>query len=190
MIGDGRRTLGELARANERYTDHWPLFLRYLDLSKVPAEGERVRLSFVGSHTMGCRFTNDSELLTEELLAAVDVFCNTQPGYNFGRLDVRVADDQALRNGEFVVIEANGIASLPTHMFDPRHSLWQAYRIFLAHARWLVRIAAEHRSRTMPLKPWAEILNGVRKSAAALNTAHDQALGESAEPASRSSPST
>ena len=99
ITGNGLHTVGQLARAHYRYTAHWDLFLRDLDESRVPARDEQVRLSFVGSHTMGCKFTNDTALATPELEAAVFKLCDAQPGYNFGRLDVRTRDEAALRAG-------------------------------------------------------------------------------------------
>ena len=127
VIGNGRDNLAELAQAHPRYTDHWSLFMRYLDLTRVPVKDETVRLSFIGSHTMGCKFTNDFELLTPELEAAVFEVCDSQPGFNFGRLDVKAADQAAFQAGDFVVIEINGVSSLPTHMFDPDQSLLTAH---------------------------------------------------------------
>lgn len=180
VVGDGRRDLGTLARAHLRYTHHWDLFLGAHDLSRIPAAGEAVRLSFVGSHTMGCKFTDDSHLLTGALLDAVSDFLDSQPGYNFGRLDVRCASVEALRDGEFVVIEANGVASLPTHMFDPRHTLGRAWRIFTEHGRALVRIAAEHRAVPMDLAPWREIAERVRANRSVLDGAHARALAQGA----------
>ena len=59
------------------------------------------------------------------------------------------ADEEALKRGEFVVIEVNGVASLPTHMFDPKFSVWQAYKIFFEHGKLLAQIAAEHRDKPM-----------------------------------------
>lgn len=176
VVGDGKQTLRQLATEHERFTRHWPLFLRYLDLDSVPAANQRVRLSFIGSHTMGCRFSNDSELLSPSLLAAVSNICDSQPGFNFGRLDVRAASDQAFQAGEVSVIEANGVASLPTHMFDPRHSLLAAYGIFFQHGRWLVKAAAEQRDQPMSLLSAREIWRRVRNSAATLNAAHEQSL--------------
>lgn len=181
VIGDGTSSLAELAAQHPRYTDHWPLFLRYLELDSVPAAGQPIRLSFVGSHTMGCCFTNDQELLTGELTQAVLRFCDSQPGYNFGRLDVRAASDGALRQGEFTVIEANGVASLPTHMFDPRHSLIDAYRIFLAHAGWLAQVAVEHRTQPMQLDSWRHILRRLRSNTRALAAAHESALNQNSQ---------
>jgi len=178
VTGDGVRTLGALADAHPRRTHHWDLFLGEHDRARVPAAGEAVRLSFVGSHTMGCKFTDDTHLATPELLAALDALLADQPGYNFGRLDLRCESVAALQAGEFTVIEANGVASLPTHMFDPRHTLGRAWAIFVEHGRALVRIAAEHRHVEMELAPWREIGRRVAANRATLDAAHAGALAQ------------
>lgn len=176
VIGDGTRCLAELAKAHPRYTSHWALFLKYLDLNHVPPAGESVRLSFVGSHTMGCKFTDDSELVTQALLDAIVEVCEPQAGFNFGRLDVRAASRESLQAGEFVVIEVNGAASLPTHMFDPQNSLLKGYKIFLKHGTWLARIAAEHRSEPMELMSLREVWERVVFNQRQLNQVHQQVL--------------
>ncbi|MFK7829869.1 MAG: hypothetical protein AB8B57_08840 [Congregibacter sp.] len=172
VIGNGRDDLAALAKAHERHTPHWQLFLRKLDTGYVPAKGEAFRLSFVGSHTMGCRFSNDSHLATPALLDAVSAVCDSQPGFNFGRLDVRTDNTEALQDGDITLMEANGVASIPTHMFDPAHRLGRAYQIFLEHAGWLVRVAAENREQPMNLLPWREILRKTRHNATLLNAVH------------------
>ncbi len=176
VVGDSKRSLQELAEAHPRFTAHWDLFLQYLDTSYVPAEGESVQLSFIGSHTMGCKFTNDSHLLTPELEAEICKIADSQPGFNFGRLDVKAPSVEAFQQGDFVVIEVNGVASLPTNMFDPEHSLLQGYRIFFEHARHLVKAAVEQRHQPMPLLAGREILRKVQASQQALNEAHDNSL--------------
>lgn len=172
VVGDGERTLRDLAHNHERYTRHWQSFLQYSDLNRVPDATEVVQLSFIGSHTLGCKFTDDSHLITTKLEQAVFEVCNSQPGFNFGRLDVKAANEEAFLAGDFVVIEINGIASLPTNMFDPDHSLAQGYRIFLQHGRYLLDIANEHRDIDMPLLGYREIVQRVRNSSKWLNDSH------------------
>lgn len=177
VTGDGRRTLGELAAAHERATDHWQTFLQYLNTERVPRACEVVQLSFIGSHTMGCKFTDDSGLLTPQLSATVNEIFASQPGFNFGRLDVKAESTAAFQAGEFVVIEVNGVASLPTHMFDPENSVWEAWRIFLTHGRLLLDIAAEHRRQPMALESYWKILRRAGKNADLLNAAHRELMG-------------
>jgi hypothetical protein len=117
-----------------------------------------------------------THLDTPELNNAVDRICASQPGFNFGRLDVKAHSQEAFQAGEFVVIEVNGIASLPTHMFDPKNSLARAYRIFLEHGKWLVKIAAEHRHQPMELSNYGEIWQRAKTNYQVLNAIHNRAL--------------
>lgn len=179
VMGDGSASLRELANNHPRYSHHWPIFLKYLDLDRTPKLGEAVRLSFIGSHTMGCKFTNDSALLTDDLLQAVREVCEPQPGFNFGRLDVRADSPEALQAGNFCVIEINGVASLPTHMFDPSNTLRQGYGIFLSHGSLLAKVANEHREEPMLLMSLRELRESVFDNQRRLNEIHQQLLDAS-----------
>ena len=176
VTGNGVASVKQLAMAHERYSDHWGIFLRYLDTERVLPSGEKLRLSFIGSHTMGCKFTDDSRLATPALKEAINSICDSQPGFNFGRLDVKAESQAAFESGDFVVIEINGVASLPTHMFDPKHTLLDAYRTFFRHGRYLVAIAKEHRRQEMELDSLWSILQLARSNAAKLDRAHDAAI--------------
>lgn len=174
VTGNGRENLGSLARAHPRYTAHWGMFLRYLDLDQIPPAGQVIRLSFIGSHTMGCRFTDDSRLVTPELERALFAVCDSQPGFNFGRFDVKTPSQAAFQAGEFTIIEVNGIASLPTHMFDPSYRLRDAYRIFMEHGRYLVNIAYEHRHQLMPFDGYRALWRRAKHNAGALDAMQAQ----------------
>lgn len=176
VVGNGVDSIACLARAHCRYTTHWQTFLQYLDVTQVPAKDEQVQLSFIGSHTMGCKFTDAIHLLTDALLVAVEQIFADQPGLNFGRLDLKCASEAAFKQGEFGVIEVNGVASLPTHTFDPRHSLWPGYQIFFEHRRWLLKIAAEQRRQFMPLDSYRNIAKRVARNYRLLNDAHQQLM--------------
>lgn len=178
VVGNGRDNLLTLAQQHGRYSHHWHSFLQSLDTTVIPAIGEEVRLSFIGSHTLGCKFTDDTHLITPALEQSVFRFFEDQPGYNFGRFDVKAESEAAFREGRFVVIEVNGVASLPTHMFDPKFKVTDAYRIFFEHARYLAQIAREHKSRTMPLLPYRQLINRVKVNQALLNQAHARLKGD------------
>lgn len=174
VIGNGRDDLLTLATDHERYTHHWGAFLQYIDSSRVPDAGEEVRLSFIGSHTLGCKFTDDTHKLTPELEQAVFKLFQDQPGFNFGRIDVKAKTEEDLFAGNFVVIEVNGAASLPTHMFDPKYTVWQAYNIFFEHGKHLVEIAREHKGRNMALLPYRQIVSKVKANQEMLNKVHSR----------------
>ena len=179
VVGDGHSTLLELARNHPRYTQHWNSFLQDLDLSEVLDQGLEKCVSFNGSHTLGCKFTDDLHLLTPELESAIFSVFDSQPGFNFGRVDVKAVDKAALMRGEFVVIEVNGVASLPTHMYDPKYSVWQAYGIFFQHAKYLAQIAAEQRHKPMKLLSYFKVIEKVKHNQALLNRVHRALMNDS-----------
>ncbi|MGB2272004.1 MAG: hypothetical protein ACPH15_03195 [Pseudomonadales bacterium] len=172
VVGNGKDNLQQLAVSHYRYTHHWTTFLQYFDLEQVPAEGEEVCLSFIGSHTMGCKFTDDTHWLTPALEIAIFKVFETQPKFNFGRLDIKAESREAMLRGEFVIIEINGVSSLPTHMFDPKYSLCEAYKIFFKHGRYLVNIAKEHRHEAMDLLPLRDIMQRVKNNQNKLDKMH------------------
>ena len=174
VTGDGSSSIRELALKHDRYSEHWASFLRYQDLDSIPEKGRELRLSFIGSHTMGCKFTDDSDLRTPELDRAVFEICDAEPGFNYGRLDVRAESAEALAAGSFRVIEINGVSSLPTHMFDPAKSLGQSYAIFFEHGKYLTEIAREHRGQSMQLLPAFALLKKVVASQRALDNIHER----------------
>ena len=88
IVGNGTDTIAALAEAHYRFTDNWQIFLKYIDTERIPDEHEQVQLSFIGSHTMGCKFTDDPLLATPAVEESLFSICDSQLGFNFGRLDV------------------------------------------------------------------------------------------------------
>ena len=172
VIGNGKDSILTLAKNQERYSHHWHSFLQKIDTNRVPTKGEKIILSFIGSHTLGCKFTDDSHLLTPELEQAMFKVFEDQPGFNFGRVDIKSDSQEALQRGEFVVIEVNGVASLPTHMFDPKLSLIQAYKIFFKHAKYLAQIGREHRKKPMQLMSAWDVIKKANSNQSMLNKVH------------------
>src|SRR5258706_867228 len=154
VTGDGRSTLDELILHDPRASiiaDTYRKLCRR-PMSDVPANGERVRLVELGTHSRGAIFLDGGHLLTSALEEAVDRVSKAHLGFFFGRFDVRTASAEALQRGEFQVIELNGVSAEATHIYDPSVSVWQAYRPLAQQWRIAVEIAAENRKRgTQPM---------------------------------------
>lgn len=149
--GDGTSTLEELILNDERAVCTAAYFLGKLAarLTEVPTAGEVVRLTELGTHCRGAVFTDGrDEVWSEALEARVDALSKTNPGFFFGRYDVRTPSAGAMRaDGTFKVLELNGVSSEPTHMYDPRHSLGTGYRALFDQWRRCFAIGAENRAR-------------------------------------------
>lgn len=168
--GDGRHTLGQLILLKddalcmaERFEQahaerlHW-----------VPRAGEVVPLVDIGTHRLGAEFRDGAYAWSPELEAAVDRISRSVPGFYFGRYDVRCPDLALLREGRgFRIVELNGVTAEATHIYDRRHSVWQAWAILREQWREAFRIGAAHRARGLRPAGLGELLRLLRDYEAA-----------------------
>ena len=158
-MGDGRRTLEELILADDRAVCMARFFLARHEsrIDEVPAAGETVTLSELGTHSRGALFLDGTQLVTAALTAAVERVSRAHAGFYFGRYDVRTASVEAFQRGEFTVIELNGLTSESTSIYDPRHSLWFGWRVLCRQWRLAFAIAAENRASGEKPLTWREV---------------------------------
>jgi len=126
LTGDGSSTLETLILTDERAVCMAPTFLaRFANrLYEVPAAGEQIPLSSIGTHSQGAVFLDANDLITPELTAAMDTICQHYQGFHLGRFDLRAPSDEHLRRGEGLqILELNGLTAESTHIYDPKHSL-------------------------------------------------------------------
>ncbi|MEM1449273.1 MAG: alpha/beta fold hydrolase [Planctomycetota bacterium] len=150
VTGDGTRTVEDLLLDDPRACAMHAVYLQELGerSDEVPAEGEVVALCSVGTHARGAIFLDGEHLITPELEAAVERIARRYEGFFFGRFDIRVPSAEALSRGEGVsIIELNGVTSEATHVYDPRHSIFAAYRILFAQWRIAYAIGAANAAR-------------------------------------------
>jgi len=95
-----------------------------------------------GNHARGAKFLDDSNLIDEQLTRVMDNICNQVKDFYFGRLDIRFNTWEELKNGKnFSVIEVNGAGAEPTHIYDPKHSIFFAWKEIIRHWILLWRIS-------------------------------------------------
>jgi len=144
VTGDGHSTIEDLLLQHERYVLQLPALRRTAKglLQTTPARGETVELAPYGNHSRGARFLDESHRITPRLETVIDELCRRIPGFYFGRLDIRCRSWEQLEGGEaFSVIELNGAGSEPTHIYDPRHSLFFAWREIKRHLDILYKVS-------------------------------------------------
>jgi hypothetical protein len=144
VLGDGRANVEELLLAAPEHLGMLPFFLRTLGpkLAHVPAAGERFFLGDLGTHCRGALFLDAAHLRSAELELALERVSRTFEGFHLGRYDVRAPSAEALMRGEFSVLELNDLTSEPTHIYDPRHSVWHAWRTLAGQWSMAFRIGA------------------------------------------------
>jgi hypothetical protein len=113
----------------------------------IPAPGETVQLVELGSHCRGAVFLDGSQLRTDRLEEAIDRISQAHPGFFLGRFDVRASSWDAFARGQFSVIELNGVSAEATHIYDPKVSLLEAYRVMFKQWKMAFEIGAANRGR-------------------------------------------
>ena len=94
-----------------------------------------------------------------ELEAAIDRICQQFDGFYFGRFDVRTPSIEDFRQGRnFKVIELNGVTSEATSIYDPKNSVFAAYRILFKQWRIAFEIGAQNRERGFKPTPILTLL--------------------------------
>jgi hypothetical protein len=144
VTGDGSLTVEELLNKDKRYVLQLPV-LKKTDADKmqqVLEKGEELLLVPYGNHVRGAKFIDDSHLVDEELVNTIDAVCKKINGFYYGRMDVRFNTWEELRQGKnFSIIELNGAGSEPTHIYDPKHSIFFAWKEIIRHWNILWRIS-------------------------------------------------
>lgn len=162
VTGDGRSTLEQLLLQNDRaliYLESLKQMHRDVWVWVIPS-GERFIVSPYGNHSRGSMFLDDSHLINEELTSTMDIVCQQIPEFHFGRLDIRFNTWEDLCKGKnFLIIEVNGAGAEPTHMYDPRHSIFFAWKEISRHWLLLSKISRFNHKRGVPYLSFKEGMN-------------------------------
>lgn len=151
--GDGNSTITALLKANPRYE----LQLKVLQkeygkqLNEVLPKGEKRNLVPYGNHARGAKFIDVSHLISEKLTTIMNEICLQIPEFYFGRMDLMYHSWEDLENGKnFSIVELNGAASEPTHIYDPKHSLFFAWRELARHISYMFKISVMNHQKGLP----------------------------------------
>lgn len=150
VTGDGKRTLEELIWMDDRafiiadkYCDRFKD-----DLQTVVPEGKERQLVNAGNHAQGCIFYDGWHLATDDLTKRMDEIAKGLDEFYFGRFDVRYEKDEDLKAGRnFKILEVNGFASEATSIYDPKNSVFHAYKTLFRQWDIVFKIGAENRRR-------------------------------------------
>lgn len=144
LTGNGKNTIRELLYQDKRYL----LQLEVLEaeykgqLNIVLKEGETVNLVPYGNHCRGTKFVDASYEITAEITQSFNTICEQIEGFHFGRMDIMYNSFEDLAKGNnFQIVEINGAISEPTHMYDPKHSLWFGWKELTRHFHYMYLIS-------------------------------------------------
>lgn len=144
VTGDGTSTIDELLQQNPRFILQLPTLRKTIpnELSIILPLGEKKILVPYGNHARGAKFIDVTDLADEKLNHVIDQLAKQIDGFYYGRMDVRYKSIEDLRQGKnFSIIELNGSGSEPTHMYDPRHSVFFAWKEITRHWALMYKIS-------------------------------------------------
>ena len=166
LLGDGKRTLEELIHADDRAICMSDFYLRKNSqrIQEVVAAGERVQLVEIGTHCRGAIFLNGGDTITPALEEVIDRIARSFDGFFFGRFDIRVPSRQDFMAGRNMkIVELNGVTSEATHIYDPKLSLFEAYRVLFRQWRIAFEIGDLNRTRGIRPASVGDLFNATRE---------------------------
>ena len=157
VTGDGQSTIETLIRKNPRHQLQLKVLQKEYgsDLQTILPNGESRNLVPYGNHIRGAKFLDFSHLISPQLTNVINEMCIQIPEFYFGRLDIMYATFEELEQGKnFSVVELNGAASEPTHIYDPKHSIFFAWKELSRHIRFMYQISVANHRRGIPYLSW------------------------------------
>lgn len=160
VTGDGRSTIEELMEKSTRARFQLDSLRQRLGdgIRDVPPVGETRLLEPIGNHCRGTMFLDDNHLISPQLNAVFDRIAAPIDGFHFGRFDLKVRSVEELLAGRTIrILELNGASSEPGHIYDPRHSLREAYRDLARHWDILAEICLRQKARGVRPVPFSQL---------------------------------
>lgn len=153
ITGDGVSTTEDLIKKNPRYELQLNVLKQEYGstLLSILPKGEKLNLVPYGNHARGAKFIDGSHWNSPKLTETINEMCLQIPGFYFGRLDVMYNSWEELERGEnFSIVELNGAASEPTHIYDPKHSLFFAWKELSRHITYMYEISVLNHKKGIP----------------------------------------
>ena len=166
VLGDGQSTVRELMQKDLRSQLQLPRFERSFPdlLNRLPAAGELLLLEPIGNHSRGTTFLDGSTWISPAMLQTFDQILEQMPGVQYGRFDMKCQSLEALQEGKgFKILEYNGVAGEPAHVYDPSIPILEKYRIFFQHWKIIFTIYREQRQKGIQAMTFREVRSHWRR---------------------------
>jgi hypothetical protein len=164
--GDGKSTLRKIISKNIRAIGHKTKLKRKLKSqwnSVIPKDRE-ILLEPIGNHNRGTEFINANSLISKDLENVISWVVSHIPDFYYGRIDLKTKSIDALLNKDLKVLEINGVNSEPSHIYDTKTKIKDAYKDLFWHMDMMFKISQQNR-KTKGLKTasFREILVNIYK---------------------------
>lgn len=153
--GDGSSTVEQLIdQYNNPFIDKELLKEELAsDLNYIPSVAEKYVLHRIGNYSRGSKFYSLQHEIDKRLLAAMNRFYEDSKELHFFRIDCKANTLEDLRQGNFKIMELNGLKSEPLHIYDPNSTMMGNYKIIKDQWKFIKTIVdqlKEHRKLIFP----------------------------------------
>jgi len=150
VTGDGVSTIEQLLNKTPRYILQLHVLRKTLGerMHVIPRKNEEEVLVPYGNHVRGSLFLDSTYKNNPQLEALIDKVCKSVNGFYYGRLDIRFNSfEELVADKNWSIIELNGAGSEPTHIYDPKHSLFFAWKEIIRHLKMLYEISMQNKKK-------------------------------------------
>ncbi|MDH3651117.1 MAG: ATP-grasp domain-containing protein [Saprospiraceae bacterium] len=155
--GDGVSTVEKLIQSKPRAKLQLKRFRKSKNglLNMVPEFGEDVLLEPIGNHCRGTMFLNGNDFISQKLTDTFDRLAQSLEGIYYGRFDMKCNSFEQLETGTgYRILEFNGVASEPAHIYDPSYSVLKGYRDIFQHWKIIYSIGKiQAKAGVLPMTP-------------------------------------
>jgi hypothetical protein len=151
--GNGTNTMIELIKQNPRFEMQLNVLkIEFgIKLNEILPLGKKINLMPYGNHCRGSKFLDYSDKISDKLTAVINEISLQIPEFYFGRYDIMYNNWEDLENGKnFSIVELNGAASEPTHIYDPKHSIFFGWKTLAQHIAMMYKISVINHKRGFP----------------------------------------
>ena len=144
LIADGTSTYRELIDEykNPFLEKEFPL-KKFADvLDDIPAKGSKVVLDEIGNYGRGAKFYSKNAEIDKEMVDTYYDQYKELTGLNFFRIDCKADTLEDCKNGNYKILEVNGMKGEPLHIYDPKSTFFgnvKALRLHWSHIQQVVK---------------------------------------------------
>ena len=142
--GDGKSSLIELVHQDKRASIYYSTLKEdtTIDWNLILEKNSVKKLSSIGNHSKGTQFINGNHLINKKIETILDSISHQIDGWYYGRLDIKYNSLRELYDGNFMIIEINGILAEPGNIYDTsKINYFKALKIIRDHWKHLFKIA-------------------------------------------------
>ncbi|MEK9612727.1 MAG: hypothetical protein VW080_02230 [Flavobacteriaceae bacterium] len=165
LEGNGKVTLEKLVLMNHRIAHRKKNLKKKFakQWNQIIPNGKKIRVEPIGNHNRGTVFLDAQKYRSEEMKRWVANCAKKIPGFDYGRIDLKIKDWDSFKYKRGIkIIEINGVNSEPIHIYDPKYSIWKAYRDIFYHMHIIYKLSKPKLNQQTQTHTLCEFIRGSR----------------------------